>query len=93
MFGVQRSIWKPYVKFQEFWRLVRTTPDGPPKTYHYTYLPDWTNETLRNFEGPIENAGLLFETSLERWNTSETCEAFTSQLHFRVVLHRKVPLV
>ena len=39
---------------------------------------------MRNYEGPIENAELLFETSRKRWNASVTCEAFTSQ--FRALL-------
>jgi hypothetical protein len=72
---------KPYVKFQEFWRLVSTKPDGPPETYHCTYLVDWTNQTVRNYEGPVENARLLFETTQKRWDTSDTCQTFTSQCH------------
>lgn len=73
---------RPYVKFQEYWSLVRATPDAdkPPELYSCTYLVDWTNETRREFEGPIENARLLFEDRHNRWNTSATCEAFTSQL-------------
>ncbi|KAI8947705.1 hypothetical protein F4801DRAFT_592403 [Xylaria longipes] len=81
MFGVQKPIWKPYVEFQEFWHLVHSTPDGPPETYHCTYLVDWANQTVRNYEGPIENVRLLFETSQQRWNASATCEALTSQFH------------
>ncbi|KAI2468621.1 hypothetical protein F4781DRAFT_397279 [Annulohypoxylon bovei var. microspora] len=80
MFGVQKPIWRPYVKFQEFWHLVRSTPDGPPQTYHCTYLVDWTNQTVRNYEGPIENVRLLFKTSQQRWGASATCEALKSQL-------------
>src|ERR1700761_8142178 len=70
---------KPCTKFQDFWRLVRTMPDGPSETYHCTYLVDWTNQTMRNYEGPIENMQLLFKTSQERWDASPTCEAFMSQ--------------
>ncbi|KAI1352570.1 hypothetical protein F5Y01DRAFT_91994 [Xylaria sp. FL0043] len=80
MFGVQKPIWKPCVKFQEYWRLVRCTPDGPPETYHCTYLVDWTNQTVRNYEGPIENVWSLFEASRSRWGASATCAALTSQL-------------
>ncbi|KAI0810555.1 hypothetical protein GGR55DRAFT_644384 [Xylaria sp. FL0064] len=80
MFGVQKPIWKPYVKFQEYWRLVRSTPDGPPETYHCTYLVDWTNQTVRNYEGSIENVWSLFEASRRRWDASATCAALTSQL-------------
>ncbi|KAH8904778.1 hypothetical protein BR93DRAFT_980511 [Coniochaeta sp. PMI_546] len=80
IFGVQKPIWKPYVKFQEYWHQVRTTPDGPPETYQCTYLVDWTNQTVPNYEGPIEGVRLLFENSQKRWNASATCKAFTSQL-------------
>ncbi|KAI1284392.1 hypothetical protein F5Y07DRAFT_2401 [Xylaria sp. FL0933] len=80
MFGVQKPIWKPCVKFQEYWRLVRCIPDGPPETYHCTYLVDWTNQTVRNYEGPIENVWSLFEASRSRWDASATCAALTSQL-------------
>lgn len=72
---------KPYVKFQELWRLVRITLDGPPETYQCMYLVDWANQTVRNFEGPIENARLLFEATQKRWGTSIICDAFTSQFH------------
>ncbi|KAI1114001.1 hypothetical protein F5Y14DRAFT_194233 [Nemania sp. NC0429] len=84
MFGVEKPIWKPYVKFQEYWRLVRSTPDGPPETYNCTYLVDWSNQTVRNYEGPVENARALFDTSRQRWDASATCDAFTSQ--FRKLL-------
>ncbi|KGY15675.1 hypothetical protein PABG_11328 [Paracoccidioides brasiliensis Pb03] len=66
MFGVQKPIWRPYVKFQEFWHLVQTTPDGPPEMYSCTYL--------------MENGRSLFENSRNQWNDSATCEAFTSQI-------------
>lgn len=72
---------KPYVKFQEYWSLVRATPDAnkPSEIYSCTYLVDWTNQTIRDFEGPVENARLLFEDRCNRWKRSVTCEAFTSQ--------------
>ncbi|ODH50694.1 hypothetical protein GX48_03202 [Paracoccidioides brasiliensis] len=73
MFGVQKPIWRPYVKFQEFWHLVQTTPDGPPEMYSCTYLVEWHNETM-------ENGRSLFEKSRNQWNDSATCEAFTSQI-------------
>ncbi|KGM92144.1 uncharacterized protein PADG_11680 [Paracoccidioides brasiliensis Pb18] len=73
MFGVQKPIWRPYVKFQEFWHLVQTTPDGPPEMYSCTYLVEWNNETM-------ENGRSLFEKSRNQWNDSATCEAFTSQI-------------
>ncbi|KAI0476883.1 hypothetical protein F4859DRAFT_514214 [Xylaria cf. heliscus] len=84
MFGIQRPIWEPYVKFKEYWRLVRSMPYGPPETYHCTYLVDWANQTIRNYEGPIENVHFLFEASRQRWNESATCEALIFQ--FRKLL-------
>ncbi|KAI0536206.1 hypothetical protein GGR58DRAFT_503512 [Xylaria digitata] len=84
MFGVQRPIWKPYVKFQEFWRLARSAPDVPPEMYHCTYLVDWKNQTVRNYEGPIENVQSLFEAGQQQWDASATCETLISQ--FRKLL-------
>ncbi|KIM97356.1 hypothetical protein OIDMADRAFT_32356 [Oidiodendron maius Zn] len=80
MFGVLKPIWEPVIKFQEFWRLVRSTPDGPPETYHCTYLVDWVNQTVRDYEGPLGTTWPVFESSRERWNASMTCDAFTAQL-------------
>ncbi|KAI1420763.1 hypothetical protein F5Y12DRAFT_92415 [Xylaria sp. FL1777] len=87
MFGVQKPIWKPYVKFQEYWRLVRAKPDVPPELYNCTYLVDWVNQTLRNYEGPIKNVKFLFESSQQQWNESASCETLISQ--FRKLLGRK----
>ncbi|EEP77116.1 predicted protein [Uncinocarpus reesii 1704] len=81
MFGVEKPLWTSYVKFQEFWRLVKATPEGPPEIYHCTYLVDWANQARRNYDGPVENARLLFEISQKRWSESETCKAFTAQLY------------
>jgi hypothetical protein len=71
---------KPYVKFQEYWRLVRSQPDRPPEIYNCSYLVDWANQTKRNYEGPIENFHMLFETTQKRWEASNICKDFTSQL-------------
>ncbi|KAI1771529.1 hypothetical protein F4818DRAFT_429316 [Hypoxylon cercidicola] len=86
MFGVEKPIWKPHIKFQEYWRLVRSEPDVPPEAYHCTYLINWANQTIRNYEGPIENVQFLFQTSQQLWEASATCAAFTSQ--FRELLSR-----
>lgn len=34
---------KPYVGFQEYWRLVKEQPVGPEQKYHCSYLPHWDN--------------------------------------------------
>ncbi|KAI0548494.1 hypothetical protein F4679DRAFT_596758 [Xylaria curta] len=84
MFGVQKPIWKPSVKFQEYWHLVYYRPIVLPEAFHCTYLVDWTNQMVHNDERPIENFRSLFETSRQKWNASADCEALTSQ--FRKLL-------
>lgn len=42
---------------------------------------DWFNQTVRDYEGPIEQANVLFEESQKRWDASATCKEFTSQIH------------
>ncbi|KAI1175711.1 hypothetical protein F4777DRAFT_588349 [Nemania sp. FL0916] len=79
MFGVEKPIWKPYVEFREYWRLVHSPPDGPPETYNCTYVVGWTNSTWHDYQGSIENFERLFEASQRRWDASPTCEAFKSQ--------------
>ncbi|WEW60803.1 hypothetical protein PRK78_006291 [Emydomyces testavorans] len=82
MFGVQKPIWKPVVKFQEYWRLVFSQPDGPPETYTCTYLIDWNNTTIRDSDGPFGHSTiqLLFESFQAQWTSSAVCKAFTAQL-------------
>ncbi|KAI0203614.1 hypothetical protein F4808DRAFT_457883 [Astrocystis sublimbata] len=97
MFGIKKPIWqgaptpnkikKPKVTFQEYWHLVDHMPDGGPETYQCTYLVQWENRTLRNFEGPVQNVERLLELCQKRWQASATCEAFRSQ--FRKLLHEK----
>ncbi|KAH7369664.1 hypothetical protein BKA65DRAFT_602361 [Rhexocercosporidium sp. MPI-PUGE-AT-0058] len=79
MFKVQKPIWKPRVKFQEYWQLVASKPDGSPETYHCTYLIDWVNEAERDYLGLLENARSLFDGKQEQWDASITCQAFKSQ--------------
>lgn len=76
VFGVR----KPAIKFQEYWRLVQKTSDVRSELYNCTYFVEWFNQTLRNYEGPVENANLLFESARQKWNASATCEALISQL-------------
>jgi hypothetical protein len=75
---------KPRIKFQEYWNLVDSKPDGPPETYHCTYLVDWENQSVRNYDEPIENLRSLFDAKQQQWDRSMTCEAFA--LHFRRLL-------
>ncbi|KAI0843564.1 hypothetical protein F5Y06DRAFT_291479 [Hypoxylon sp. FL0890] len=78
--GVDRSIWKPYVKFQEYWRLVKEEPEGPPETHLCSYLVDWENQIVRDYEGQIENARLLFAQTIKSWNPSRTCASFGERI-------------
>ncbi|KAI1406942.1 hypothetical protein F5Y13DRAFT_207142 [Hypoxylon sp. FL1857] len=80
MFGVDTPVWKPYVKFQEYWRLVKEEPDGPPETHLCSYLVDWENQTARDYEGQIENAKALFFQMWKTWNSSKTRFSFVRQL-------------
>ena len=67
---------KPYIKFQEYWLLVQSKPDGPPEIYNCTYLVDWINTAADRYSGPIENARLLFRTKQQEWDGSMSCQAF-----------------
>ncbi|KAI1744561.1 hypothetical protein F4680DRAFT_405274 [Xylaria scruposa] len=84
MFGVQKPIWKPSIKFQEYWNLVYSRPLVMFTAYNCTCLIDWTNQVAHNDERPIENFRSLFETSRQQWNASADCEALKSQ--FRKLL-------
>ncbi|KAI3321798.1 hypothetical protein HD806DRAFT_501976 [Xylariaceae sp. AK1471] len=80
LFGVKKPIWRPYVKFQDYWQLVRKKPDGPPETWHCSYLVDWTNETMGEFDGMIKNPKLLFQQRNRTWSQSASCKLFKAQL-------------
>ncbi|KAI1293073.1 hypothetical protein F5Y03DRAFT_388075 [Xylaria venustula] len=69
MYGVQQPIC-----------IVYSTPSGPPEAYQCTYLVDWTNRAFRNYQEPLDNARVLFETRQKGWNGSVTCEALTSHV-------------
>ncbi|KND89126.1 hypothetical protein TOPH_06197 [Tolypocladium ophioglossoides CBS 100239] len=80
MYGVARPIWKPRVKFQEYWTLVHSEPDGPLETYYCSYLVDWRNQTHRQFEMPIKGYKLALQEKWQLWNESVTCESFKKHL-------------
>ncbi|KAJ2986496.1 hypothetical protein NUW58_g4998 [Xylaria curta] len=71
---------KPYVHFQDYWRLVKAKPDGPPETYHCSYLVNWSNETLAEFRGTIEHPKALFEQVKLAWENSATCNLLRCDL-------------
>ncbi|KAK8070607.1 hypothetical protein PG997_010810 [Apiospora hydei] len=51
---------KTRLKFREYWSLVKAQPDGPPETYHCTYLVKWLNRSLSGFDGIVEGWKALF---------------------------------
>lgn len=70
---------QPRLKFQEYWRLVRTQPDGPRETYHCSYLVDWVNITGLRFRGIVDSTSAFEKTRLA-WNQSKTCRLLQSKL-------------
>ncbi|EMT67895.1 hypothetical protein FOC4_g10000151 [Fusarium odoratissimum] len=79
-FEKDNPIWKPFVKYQEYWRLVKTQPDGPPETYLCSYLPEWSNSTVRAFRGIVKDPISIFERNRHIWNGSESCKLLKSCL-------------
>ncbi|KAH8678514.1 hypothetical protein BX600DRAFT_149878 [Xylariales sp. PMI_506] len=77
-FKIKNPIWKPYIKFQDYWRLVKSQPDGPSETYHCSYLVEWSNQTARSFRGLIEKPDQIFEEKRLSWMRSRSCESLRS---------------
>ncbi|KAJ5609614.1 hypothetical protein N7528_010181 [Penicillium herquei] len=74
MFHVQNPIWKPYVKYQEYWQLVNEQPNGPIETYLCSYIVDWSNQTARNFRELIAQPMQVFDEKNLLWQNSKTCK-------------------
>ncbi|KAH7248383.1 hypothetical protein B0J15DRAFT_527559 [Fusarium solani] len=89
LFGAEKPIWKPFVEYQEYWKLVASKPDGSSETYYCSYLVGWRNQLMRDFCGNIEDWTRLFETKRQLWNRSITCESFKSRLR-KLLAARKV---
>ena len=66
--------------FQDYWRLVRVKPDGPPETYHCSYLVGWESEIQETFDGCIENYEAAFQQKRQAWNDSGTCSWFKAYI-------------
>ncbi|KFH48287.1 hypothetical protein ACRE_007560 [Hapsidospora chrysogenum ATCC 11550] len=79
-YGETKSIWKPYVKFKEYWRLVKEQPDGPTETYLCSYLVDWKNRTSRDFRAVIDDPRAIFAEVQLRWRQSSSCALLRRQL-------------
>ncbi|KAJ6130083.1 hypothetical protein N7512_002863 [Penicillium capsulatum] len=78
MFQVQNPIWKPHVKYQEYWQLVKAQPHGPIETYLCSYIVDWTNLTARNFRELIAQPTQVFEEKDLLWQNSKSCNQLTT---------------
>ncbi|KAJ5114095.1 hypothetical protein N7456_002629 [Penicillium angulare] len=74
MFQVQKPIWKPHIKYQEYWQLVNSNPGGPIETYPWSYLVDWSNQIARDFLGHIAQPTQVFRDSNLLWQNSTTCK-------------------
>ncbi|KAF3004531.1 hypothetical protein E8E15_000816 [Penicillium rubens] len=74
MFQVQNPIWKPHVKYQEYWQLVKAQPNGPIETYLCSYIVDWSNQTARNFRELIAQPMQVFDEKHLLWQNSKTCK-------------------
>lgn len=69
------------MKFQEYWRLVKTQPDGPPGTYDLSYLVDWTNQSARDFRISISDPYTVFAENRRRWEESSSCDVLVTWLN------------
>ncbi|KAJ5674364.1 uncharacterized protein N7477_004298 [Penicillium maclennaniae] len=74
MFQIQNPIWKPHVKYQEYWQLVKAQPNGPTETYHCSYMVDWSNRTARDFRELIAQPSQVFDEKDSLWQNSITCK-------------------
>lgn len=81
---------KPFVKYQDYWKLVLGDFNGPPELFYSTYHIDWKNQVDRDFRGNIEDWTRLFETKSHLWAESITCESFRGCLKEFLAAHPKV---
>ncbi|SPO07514.1 uncharacterized protein DNG_10208 [Cephalotrichum gorgonifer] len=93
LFSAQVPIWKPFVRYQEYWRLVFGEFDGPPGTFYCSYLVDWKNQVQRDFHGNVDGWETLFQTKQQLWKESATCESFRLQLRKLLASHRVTKIV
>ncbi|CAG8229735.1 unnamed protein product [Penicillium salamii] len=74
MFQVPNPIWKPHVKYQEYWQLVNAQPNGPVEIYLCSYIVDWSNQTARNFRELLAQPMQVFDEKHLLWQNSKTCK-------------------
>ncbi|KAI2775932.1 hypothetical protein F4815DRAFT_503866 [Daldinia loculata] len=93
MFKVQRPIWFPTVKFQEYWRLVKAKPEGPPETYRCSYLVGWENRLERDSRGLIENSRHFLIKKMHDWHMSTTRNSFRSLIQRLLCGHKVTKII
>ncbi|OAR02496.1 hypothetical protein LLEC1_07729 [Akanthomyces lecanii] len=86
MFGQESPIWKPRVKFRDYWRLIQDQPDDPEGTHRCSYLPHWLNTSAQSFRGVIANPDTLFEETRLAWLKSRSCALLKSRLEQTAVI-------
>ncbi|KAF3389156.1 hypothetical protein F1880_004548, partial [Penicillium rolfsii] len=74
MFQIRNPIWQLYIKYQEYWQLVKAQPNGPSETYLCSYIVDWTNRTARDFRKLIAQPMQVFDEKHLLWQNSKTCK-------------------
>ncbi|KAI1326905.1 hypothetical protein F5Y16DRAFT_410582 [Xylariaceae sp. FL0255] len=80
-FGEQKPTGRPYIKFRHYWSLLSSKPEGPPETWHCSYLVDWDSEErlLRGVFSKEDIASLYRETK-QRWRASLSYRLLETQL-------------
>lgn len=68
------------MKFQDYWRLVKEQPLGPPETFLCSYLVEWSNRTAREFRGVDGDTASAFAQVQLRWRQSSSCKLLQEQL-------------
>ncbi|KAB5560248.1 hypothetical protein GE09DRAFT_1116401 [Coniochaeta sp. 2T2.1] len=88
--GARTPIWKPYVVFQDYWKLVLGDTFDQPGTKYCSYRIDWKNYLAEDFRGNIEDWQRLFATKQRLWNESITCASFKAELQKVIRAHQHV---
>ncbi|KAB5562827.1 hypothetical protein GE09DRAFT_1219421 [Coniochaeta sp. 2T2.1] len=88
--GARTPIWKPFVVFQDYWKLVLGKTFDHPGTEYCSYRIDWKNYLAKDFRGNIEDWQRLFATKQRLWNESITCASFKAELQKVVAAHQRV---
>ncbi|KAH7035963.1 uncharacterized protein B0I36DRAFT_239713 [Microdochium trichocladiopsis] len=81
MLGVENPIWSPFVRFREYWSLVRSRPRNlPPEIYGCSYILEWENMSIEEYRGPHPDCEAWFRSYRETWQASATCQSVKTQI-------------